>query len=188
MKSHAEADAVRVEVRPVALANSETENHKGGHGGEFGPGRNILEQRAPTQAHDVYTSEHGDKQQSEHMGASKGDAGERENYMLLRNDREDLAGICCRRDRERGDRAAVCHGEQHPSIEKSDEISVSLAQVNVLAAGLGKHGSKLSEGDTAEQRNYAADHPHQQEQHGLRQRSGNVFGGEEDRRADDAAD
>src|SRR5712691_10995572 len=160
MKSHAEADAVRVEVRPVALANSETENHKGGHGGEFGPGRNILEQRAPTQAHDVYTSEHGDKQQSEHVRARDGDSGERENYMLLRNDREDLSGVCRGSDGERGDGAAVSDGKQHPSVEKGDEIPVGLAQVNVLAAGLGKHGSEFGERGATKKRNYAADDPH----------------------------
>src|SRR5712671_3258016 len=135
MKSHGEADAVRVEMRPVALADGESENHESGHGGELCPGRNILEQRAPAQAHHVHSSEHRDEQQSEHMGARDGNSGERENYMLLRNDREDLSGVSRSRNRERGNGAAVGDREQHPSVKKGDEVSISLAQVNVLASG-----------------------------------------------------
>ncbi len=96
--------------------------------------------------------------------------------------------VCCRRDGERGDGAAVGDGEEHPAVEESDEVSVGFAQVNVLAAGVGKHRAEFGEREAGEQRNDAAKHPDQQEQHGMRQRAGDVFGGKENRRADDAAD
>ena len=122
------------------------------------------------------------------MRARDGDAGEREHNVLLRDDGEDLSRVGGRSHGERGDGAAVGDCEQHPAVEKGDQIAVSLAQINVLAAGVGKHRAEFGEGDAAEERNHAADHPHQQKQHGLRQRAGNVFGGEKNRRADDAAD
>src|ERR1039458_1117829 len=108
--------------------------------------------------------------------------------VLLRDDGEDLSRVGGRSDREGGDGASVGDCEQHPSVEEGNQVSVGFAKIYVLAAGLGKHRSELGEGDTAEQRNHAADDPHQQEQHGLRQRAGNVFGSEKDRGADDAAD
>ena len=72
MKSHGEADAVRAEVRPVAFADGESENHECRHGRELGPGGKILQQRAPTQAHDIHVGNEGDQEQGEQVRA--GDA------------------------------------------------------------------------------------------------------------------
>src|SRR4029077_19702361 len=169
-------------------ADGESENHKGGHGGELGPGGNILQQRAPAQADDIHVSKDGDQKQAEHMRPNNRHAGEQENEMVLRNNRKYLTRVRGGSDREGGDGAAVGDGEQHPSVKKGDEVAVSFAKINVLPARRGKQGPEFSEGGTAEQRTPPADHPHQQKEHGLWQRSSNVFRGEEDRRADDAAD
>ena len=59
-----QANAVRVKVRPVAFADGESENHERRHGGELGPGGEILQQRSPAQAHDVHLSQNGDQEQS----------------------------------------------------------------------------------------------------------------------------
>src|ERR1700677_4444017 len=67
MKSDCDADAMRTEVRPVAFADGESENYKRAHGGKFGPGGEILQQRAPAQAYHIYISENGDKQKAEQM-------------------------------------------------------------------------------------------------------------------------
>jgi hypothetical protein len=113
---------------------------------------------------------------------------ERNDDMLLRDDGEDLSGISRGGHGESGDGAAVGDRKQHPSIEEGDEVAVSFAKINVLAAGFGEHRSEFGEGDATEKRNHAADHPDEQEQHGLRQRAGDVFGGKKNGGADDAAD
>ncbi len=122
------------------------------------------------------------------MRAGNDDPRGREHNVLLREDGEDLSRVCGRSDGESGDAAAVCDCEQHPSVEKRHQIPVSLAKIDILAARFRKHRSQFGEGNAAEQRNHAPDHPYQQEQHGLRQGAGDVFGSEKNRRADDAAD
>ncbi len=128
------------------------------------------------------------KSRAEQVSAGDGDPGQAKHDVILRDDGKDLSRICGGGDRKRCNSAAVGYGEQHPAVEKGHQVAVGFAQINVLSAGLGEHGTQLGEGGAAEQRNYAADHPHQQKQHGLRQRPGNVFGGEKNRGADDAAD
>ena len=45
--------------------------------------------------------------------------------------------------------AAVGDAEQHPSVEKCGQIAISFAQINVLAAGVGKHRPEFGEGKQA---------------------------------------
>ncbi len=49
-------------------------------------------------------------------------------------------------------------------------------------------GTWIGEGDAGAQRDHATKHPHQEEQFGIGQGAGDVFGGEKNRGADDAAD
>src|ERR1700722_774659 len=122
------------------------------------------------------------------MRPRKSDAEEREDHVLLRNHREHLPCISGRSHGERRNRAAVGYREQHPSIKKCDQIAIRFAKINILSPRLGEHGTKFGEGYASEQRDDAANHPHQQKQHGMRQRAGNVFSGKKNGRADDAAD
>ena len=108
--------------------------------------------------------------------------------MTLRHKREDLTHVCGRSYREGGDRAAIGHAEEHPSIEKGDQVTVGFAQVDVLAAGVGKHRTQFGEGEAGAERDQRSENPYQQEQRRLRQRSGDVLCGEKDRGSDDAAD
>ena len=59
------------------------------------------------------------------------------------------AQIRRRSHRERGDRAAISHAEQHPAIEKCGQVAIRFAQINVLAAGVGKHRAQFGKGDAS---------------------------------------
>src|ERR1700675_3151980 len=107
--------------------------------------------------------------------------------MLLRYEGNDVAHVSRRSDGERRDAAAIPYREQHPAVKKRNQIAVSFAEVNVLSAGVGKHGAEFGEGDAGAQRNYSAEHPHQEKQRRIRQRPGNIFGGKKNRRTDNAA-
>ena len=98
------------------------------------------------------------------------------------------AQICRRSHREGRDGAAIGHAEQHPAVEERGQIAVRFAQVDVLSAGVGKHRTQFGEGEAGAERDQRAQHPDQQKQHRLRQRPGNIFCGQKNRRADDAAD
>ncbi len=121
------------------------------------------------------------------MGSSENDAGRGKDHMVLRNERNDSAQIGRRRYREGGDGSAVRHAEEHPSVEKCGQIAIRFTQVNVLSAGVGKHRTQFGESNAGAQGNYTAQNPNQQEQQRMRQRSGNIFGRQENRRPDDAA-
>ena len=56
---------------------------------------------------DVYISKDRDEEQTEKMCAGDGDSEKRENYVLLRDDGEDLSGVGGGSDGESGDGAAV---------------------------------------------------------------------------------
>ena len=107
------------EVRPIALADGESQNHECRHGGELGPGGNILQKCAPAQ------SDHVD-QVSTTINSSPTTCA-RVNVMpaterprVPAKSRERSAHIGGRGDRERRDGAAIGHGEQHPSVEEGD--------------------------------------------------------------------
>ena len=144
----------------------------------------IVPQRSPTTLIQV-TSD--DRNQRHNVGAGENDSRGGEDNVLLGNRGDNSAQICRRCHRERGDRAAVGHAEQHPAVEECGQVSVGFAQINVLAAGVGKHRAQFGEGGASQQGNARAQHPDQQEQHGMRQRAGDVFRGQENRRADDAS-
>src|SRR6202795_5047825 len=107
--------------------------------------------------------------------------------MLLRYEGNDVAHVSRRSDGERRDAAAIPYREQHPAVKKRNQIAVSFAEVDVLSAGVGKHGAEFGEGDAGAQRNYSTEYPHQKKQSRVRQRPGNIFGGKKNGRTDDAA-
>ena len=182
----------------MSLADGESEDNEDCHGGELCPRRDVLQERAPAQSDNVDVGEDGDQQQPDGMRACEND-GEyastmwpcqpirRDHHMLLRHGRNDVPHVGCGRDGERGDGAAICDREQHPAVKKRNQVAISFAQVNVLSAGVGKHGAEFGEGDAGAQRNHSTEYPHQKKQRRIRQRPGNIFGGKKNRRADDAA-
>ena len=108
-------------------------------------------------------------------------------HMLLRHPGNDVAHVSRRRDREGGDGAAIGDREQHPAVKKRNQVAVGFAQVDVLSAGVGKHGAEFGKGDASAQRNHSPKDPHQEKQLRVRQRPGNILGGKKNRGADDAA-
>src|SRR6202012_4080833 len=75
-----------------------------------------------------------------------------EHNMRLRNRGDNSAQISGGTDGERGDRSSVAHAEEHPSVEKGNEIAVGFAQIDVLAAGVRKHRSQFGKGNAAKER------------------------------------
>src|SRR5258708_35757483 len=107
--------------------------------------------------------------------------------MLLRYEGNDVPHVSRGSDGERRDAAASPYREQHPAVKKRNQVSVSFAEVNVLSAGVGKHGAELGESDTGAQRNHSTEHPYQEKQRRIRQRPGNIVCGKKDRGASSAA-
>ena len=171
----------------MSLANGESEDNEDCHGCELRPRRDILQQRAPAQSENIDVGEDGDQHQPNRMRACERHACQRKNHMLLRYSRNDISHVGSGRDGQCRDGAAIRHCEQHPAIEKRDQVAISFTEVNVLSAGVGEHGAEFGEGDAGAQRNHSTEHPHQKKQSRIRQRPGNILGGEKNRRADDAA-
>ena len=171
----------------MSLADGESEDDEGGHGGELRPSRDILQSCAPAQSDNVDVGEDGDEHEADRVCAGERHACQRENHMLFGNGRDDVSHVGGGCDGESGDGATIGDGEQHPAVKKRNQVAVSFAEVNVLSAGVGEHGAEFGEGDAGAQRNHSAEDPHQKKQRWIRQRPGNVFGGKKNRRADDAA-
>src|ERR1035438_3629371 len=117
----------------MPLTDGESQDNEGCHGGELGPGGNILEECSPAQSDNIDISEDSDQYQPDRMRACERNACQRQQYMLLRNGRNDAAHVSCRRDGECGDSTPVCDREQHPAVQKRDQVAVSFAEVNVLS-------------------------------------------------------
>ncbi len=117
-----------MKVRPISLANREAQYNKRRHRRELRPGGNVLQQCPPTESDDVHVSEDRDQIQARAGARASGPFRRMRKRVFLRNERNNLPQISGRGNRERGDDAAVGHGEQHPSVKKRDQISVGFAQ------------------------------------------------------------
>src|ERR1700674_5795011 len=106
--------------------------------------------------------------------------------MLLRYEGNDVPHVSRGSNRKCCEVPAIPYREKHPAVKKRDQVAVSFAKVNVLPAGVGKHGAEFGEGDTGAQRNHSTERPHQKKQRRVRQRPGNIFGGKKNGRANDA--
>ena len=161
----------------MAFSNGKAQDDECGHGGELSPGGNVLQERAPAQADDIHVGEEEDEDQADEMRAREDDAEGGENYVILRDGRDDVAHVGGRGDGERRDGAAIGDAKEHPAVEEGDEVAVGFAQVNILAARVGKHGAEFGEGDAGAKRDRAAQDPDQKKQFRIGQRAGNIFRG-----------
>src|SRR6202030_1511171 len=84
-QSHGQAARrLRSEVRPMSLADGESEDNEDCHGAELCPGGDVREKRAPSQSEDVNASEDCDQDSSDRVRACERHACQRKNHMLLR--------------------------------------------------------------------------------------------------------
>lgn len=86
------------------------------------------------------------------------------------------------------DGAALDDQQQPPAVHEPGERMVGIAQVGVVAAGLGAQRAELGKGQRAAQRYHAAGDPRRQHQRAGTEPLGNDVGIDEDAGADDAAD
>ena len=62
-------------------------------------------------------------------------------------------------DADGGDGAGLDDEEERPAVKKSPERPERLAQINVLAAGLGHHGGQFAVAECADEGHDGGDHP-----------------------------
>ena len=91
-------------------------------------------------------------------------------------------------DRDRGDGAALDDEEQRPAVQEAGERMQSVAQVDVLAARLGKERAELGVGERAGQRDRAAGDPRPQHEQRRVETLRDDVGSDEDAGADDPPD
>ena len=175
------------EICPAALADRQTKNHERAHRDKLRPGCYILQGSALPQAHDVHPGDEDDREDSRDVGPGERDARGRKNHVLFGNCREDRAQISSGRDRQCGNRSAVCHRKQHPAIQESDQVSEGFTQVDVLSARVWKHRAQFGECEGRAHRDQRAHYPHQHEQGWVRERARDIFCSQENRRSDNPA-
>src|SRR5437899_9249148 len=111
----------------MSLADGESEDNEDCHGAELCPGGHVGEERAPAQSEDVDASEGCDQYESYRVRARERHSCQRKNHMLLRYEGNDVPHVSRGSDGERRDAAAIPYREQHPAVEKRDQIAVSFA-------------------------------------------------------------
>ena len=89
--------------------------------------------------------------------------------------------------RQRGYRPRGAYGEIHPAIEKAGGVTVGLAHIHVLAAGVREHASQFGKGEARKQRHAHAHHPDGEKKPGMPRVNGHILGCEKNARANDAA-
>src|SRR6185437_10754666 len=148
-----------MKVGPTSFADCESEKHESGHRLELGPGGDVLQQSTPAQTDDVHEGECGDENESKEVRASERYSGKGGHDVLLRQDWKYFANVGGGSYGESCDGAAIGDGEEHPAVDKCDEIAVCLTQVNVLAARIGEHRAKFSKGEASEHGDHATENP-----------------------------
>ena len=88
----------------------------------------------------------------------------------------------------RGDCRGIDNGHRRPAINKSDEVTIDLFQIDVWAARLRVHGPQFGIDRGAEKRDNPAYQPDAQQQQGATQLAGHGCRPHENTRADHAAD
>ena len=91
-------------------------------------------------------------------------------------------------DGDGGDGGGLGDGEPRPHVEEGGRVAVGAAQVDVFAAGVGKHGAEFGVGHGAEEREQAADDPGEIDERGGAGVAHHLAGHEKDAAADDGAD
>ena len=91
-------------------------------------------------------------------------------------------------DGDGGDGCGLGDGEPGPHIEEGGGVAVGAAEVDVFAAGIGKHGAEFGVGHGAEEREQAADDPGEIDKRGGAGVAHHLGGDKEDAAADDGAD
>ena len=89
--------------------------------------------------------------------------------------------------RDRGYRCRLGDDEPRPGIEKASQGSVSVADINIFAAGLRLHGAQFGVGERAKKRQQPAHQPRQIHQLGGTYRLHHLGGNEKNSAADDCA-
>ena len=94
--------------------------------------------------------------------AAEVDRGAEEDVRGERGDEHRGESRQCHRDR--GDGPRLDHHEQGPAVQITEQRRDALAQVDVLAAGIGEHRRQLAVGQRPHQRDHAGDPPHREQQ------------------------
>ena len=91
-------------------------------------------------------------------------------------------------DGDGGDGGGLGDGEPCPHVEEGGRVTVGAAQIDVLAAGVGKHRAEFGVGHGAEEREQAADDPGEIDKGRGAGVAHHLAGDKEDAAADDGAD
>ena len=174
-------------VRPMTVANRQSEHDEQPDGRELRPGRHVDQRRAALQPEHVDRGQQNDGTDGDKVPPRQRPSKNRRNGNMSRRHGQHRAEVFGEADGERGNGATLADGEDHPSVEKCGELAVGLAQKDILAARLGEHRSHLGEGEARQQRDKPAREPHPEEEPRRAHGRGNRSGGEKDAGADDAA-
>ncbi len=169
----------------------------------LGRGEDVLNQRAQLHAEDVYDGEKNHDADASQVGGVDADLHVAQHHRPYRKRRYvgDVPEPMCRRNdwKKDAEKLAEGHGhcgdgpclddqEERPAIEKTPQRSQRLAQVDVLAAGLGHHGRQLAVAERGGEGQDGRHHPRAQKQRRGAGAAGNVRADNVDAGADHRSD
>ena len=85
--------------------------------------------------------------------------------ILRRRELENVTGVGCEADCERGSQTRIHHQKSHPAVHESDGWTISFAQENVAAARFGISCRQLAVAERAAKRHRSHREPHDQQPH-----------------------
>ncbi len=174
-------------MAPRSLSHRQSENHKRADRGKLGPGGNILKNCALAHAKNIHERLDDNRTCGNQVPAGQGECPQSQHRMIGSQCRENLPQIFSEPRTQRRHRSRNAYGKDHPSIKEGGKLAVSLADVNILSAGLREHRAHLGEGKAGEHGDDHANRPDREEKKRRPRIQCNVFGGKEDAGADDPA-